>query len=233
MVGTGETSQAEAERKQWFRNSLFLCAGIYKQRPDGDWQYPGQRPGVDWHGHGYCSKKLTVLQDGRPVQIRVYKHRWILDGTNSTVHSRAEDDLPLIRYCTLIIFLRLWAWANATVGFHHRHEELEDLLYAGSDRTVQRWMQRAQIFALDTQQAIRLCVLERSEPRPMERLFAGGLSPPKGYMIDRCKNPSAAETLWRAFAMLLGATRAFGVNASILLAEAKRRCSRPKDSFLI
>jgi hypothetical protein len=67
----------------------------------------------------------------------------------------------------------------------------------------------------------------------MERLFVGGLSPPKGYMIDRCKNPSAAETLWRAFAMLLDATRALGINASILLAEAKRRCSRPKDGFLI
>jgi len=233
MVGTGGTSQSETERSQWFRNSLFLCAGIYRRRPDGDWQYPGQRPGVGWHGHGYCSKKLTVLEDGHPVQIRVYKHRWRLDGTNSTVHSRAEDDLPQIRYCTLIIFLRLWAWANATVGFHHRREEHEDLLYAGSDRTVQRWMQRAQIFALHTQQAIRLCVLERSEPRPKERLFVGGLSPPKGYMIDRCKNPSAAETLWRAFAMLNCATSELGVNASILLAEAKRRCSRPKDSFLI
>ena len=233
MVGTGEISQSERERSQWLRNSLFLCAGIYRRRPDGDWQYPGQRPGVGWHGHGYCSKKLTVLEDGHPVRIRVYKHRWILDGTNSTVHSRAEDDLPLIRHCTLIIFLRLWAWANAKVGFHHRREEHEDLLYAGSDRTVQRWMQRAQILALHTQQAIRLCVLERSEPRPKDRLFDGGLSPPKGYMIDRCKNPAAAETLWRAFAMLICATRELDVNASILLAEAKRRCSRPKDSFLI
>ena len=26
MVGTGETSEYEAERRQWFRNSLFLCA---------------------------------------------------------------------------------------------------------------------------------------------------------------------------------------------------------------
>ena len=233
MIGTGETSENERERSQWFRNSLFLCAGVYQKRPDGDWQYPGQRPGVGWHGHGYCSKKLTVLEDGHPVQIKVYKHRWRLDGTNNTVHSRAEDDLPLIRYCTLIIFLRLWAWANATVGFHHRREEQEDLMFAGSDRTVQRWMQRAQIFALDTQQAIRLCVLERSEPRPKERLFVGGLSPPRGYMIDRCKNPSAAETLWRAFAMLICETSELGVNASILLAEAKRRCSRAKDSFLI
>lgn len=106
-------------------------------------------------------------------------------------------------------------------------------MYAGSDRTVQRWMQRAKIFALHTQQAIRLCVLERSEPRPKERLFDGGLSPPRGYMIDRCKNPTAAETLWRAFAMLIRATSELGLNASILLAEAKRRCSRPKDSFLI
>jgi hypothetical protein len=233
MVGTGETSETKGERTQWLSNSLFLCAGIYEQRPNGEWRYKGERPAPGWHGHGYFSRKLTVLQNGHPIQITVNKHRWRLDGTNTTCHSRAEDDLPLIRYCTLIIVLRLWAWSDATVGFHHRREVHDDLLYAGSDRTVQRWMQRAQIFSLDTQQAIRLCVLERSEPRPMERLFEGGLSPPKGYMIVRSQNPSAAEALWRAFAMLICTTREYGVNASILLAEAKRRCSRPKDSFLI
>lgn len=233
MVGISGTSGSEGEQTQWLRNSLFLCAGVYEQRPDGDWQYTGERPASGWHGHGYFTKQLTVLQDGHPIQITLYKHRWRLDGTNTTSHSRPPDDLPLIRYCTLVIVLRLWAWANAIVGFHHRDEVHEDLLYAGSDRTVQRWMHRAQVLALDTQQAIRLCVIEISEPRPIERLFEGGLSPPKGHMLYRSKNPSAAEALWRAFAILLCAIRELGVNASILLAEARRRFSNPKDRFLI
>lgn len=233
MAGTVADPLVDDQIRQWCRDSLFVAAGVYKRRPNGDWQYNGSRPGEDWHGHGYCSKRLTVLVGGEPTWIRVHKHRWRRKGTNNTRHSRPPDDPGLVRFCTLIIVLRLWAYVSAATGFLHRSEVHPDLLDCGSDRTVQRWMSRAQGQALETQQAIRLAIIEKSEPRPMERLFRGGLSPPNGFHCRQWQNPPAAETLWRALAMLLVTARKLGTDVSILLAEARRRCSGQKDSFVI
>jgi len=233
VPGTTLEGQDDEERRRWSRNSLFAAAGVYRQRDDGHWQFDGQRPGADWHGHGYCTKYLTVLVGGKPARIQLYKHRWRLDGTNTTCHSRPPDDPWLVRFCTLVIVLRLWACVNAATGFHHRSEEHPDLLDCGSDRTVQRWLSRALDRALDTQQAIRLAVVEKSEPRPIERLFPGGLSPPESVVHRNWQNQPAVETLWRALAMLLVAARELGADVSILLAEARRRFSGPKDSWLI
>lgn len=233
MAGTrGESCLSDLYRR-WCRDSLFVAAGVYRPRGDGHWRYEGTRPGPSWHGHGYFSKQLTVLQGGKPMQIRVYKHRWRLDGSNTTCHSRPPDDLHLVRFCTLVIVLRLWAYVGTAVGFHQRPEVHPDLLDCGSDRTVQRWLSRARERAMDTQQAIRLATIERSEPRPMERLFEGGLSPPEGWVVHHRRNRPATETLWRALAMLLVTARELGADVSILLAEARRRFSEAKDSWLI
>jgi hypothetical protein len=233
MAGTaGEACLSDQDRR-WCRDSLFVAAGVYQRRPDGQWQYEGERPGASWHGHGYFSRQLTVLQDGKPIQIRVLKHRWRLDGSNTTCHSRPPDDLHLVRYCTLVIVLRLWAYVGAAAGFHHRTEVHPDLLDCGSDRTVQRWLRRALEQAKETQQAIRLTVIEKSEPRPMERLFRGGLSPPDSLACRHRQNHPTIETLWRALAMLLVTARELGADVSILLAEARRRFSRRKDRWLI
>lgn len=233
MAGTADQALRSEEQRQWCRDSLYLAAGMYEQRADGEWQFYGSRPAPGWHGHGYCSKRLTVLQGGKPTSIVIHKHRWRRGGTNETCHSRPPDDPRLVGSCTLVIVLRLWACLSAPGGFHHRTEMHPDLLDCGSDRTVQRWLRRALGLALETQQAIRLPIIERNEPRPMESLFPGGLSPPEGLLDRRWSNPSAVKTLWRALAMLFVAARELGADVSVLLAEARGRFSETEDSYLI
>ena len=214
-------------------DGLHMLSSGYRRRPDGSLQYDGERPGARWHAHGYFAVGMWMLADGVVRRAVLYKRRWLDPDAKVTCHSRPPDDPGLVRFCTLIIVLRLWAYVSGAMGFLHRSEVHPDLLDCGSDRTVQRWMSRAQGQALETQQAIRLAIIEKSEPRPMERLFRGGLSPPNGFHCRQWQNPPAAETLWRALAMLLVTARKLGTDVSILLAEARRRCSGQKDSFVI
>jgi hypothetical protein len=161
----------------WVRDSLFALSGIYTPLGNGEYVYYGERPGAGWHGHGYCEKTLTMLVGGAPVKVRLYKHRWRLAGTNETCHSRPPDDPVLLRCCTLIAFLVVWAWVSSPMGLHRHEAALEGLEGVVSERTVQRWTARAMSEALEIQQAIRLAVIEESEPRPVESMFEGGLSP--------------------------------------------------------
>lgn len=215
---------------QWVRDSLLALGGVYAPLENGEYAYYGERPAAGWHGHGYFCKTLTMLVDGEPVKVCVYKHRWRLDGTNTTCHSRPPDDPALVRFCTLIVFLRVWSWVGSTVGFHKRTELYEKLESGcGSDRTVQRWAKRAFDNALEIQQAIRLAIIEESEPRPVESLFEGGLSPPDAVTNRRWKSPESFKTLWRAYAMLLVASRKLARHASYLLAEARRRWPKSEE----
>ena len=216
----------------WVRDSLFALGGIYVPLRDGVFVFKGVRPGPGWHAHGSFPKTLTMLVDGMPVPVLLHKQRWRLAGTNHTCHSRPPDDPVLLRYCTLIVFLRVWAWVGSPVGFHKRgevHEGLES--GCGTDRTVQRWALLAMSEALAIQQAIRLSIIEESEPRPVESLFEGGLSPPDAVMKRRWRSPSDVETLWRAYAMLLVACKKLARHASYLLAGARRRWPTTKAPF--
>ncbi len=85
MPGTAGQSCLSDPYLRRCRDSLFVAVGMYQRRADGQWRYEGTRPGPGWHGHGYFRKQLTVLQDGSPVQIRVYKHRWRLDPLDSII----------------------------------------------------------------------------------------------------------------------------------------------------
>jgi hypothetical protein len=218
----------------WVGDSLFALGGIYTPLGNGDYAYYGERPGPGWHGHGYCEKTLTMLVGGTPVAVCLRKHRWRLVGTNETVHSRPPDDPVLLRFCTLIVFLRVWAWVGSEMGFYNRREVHEGLESGcGKDRTVQRWASRAIKDALSIQQAIRLSIIEEIEPRPVESLFEGGLSPPDAVMKRRWRSPADVETLWRAYAMLLVAARKLARHASYLLAEARRRWPTTQTPFAI
>lgn len=216
----------------WIRDSLFALGGIYTPLGNGEYIYFGERPGADWHGHGYCQKTLTMLVDGSPVKVLLHKHRWRFAGTNDTCHSRPPDDPELLRYCTLIVFLRVWGWVGSPVGFHRRREVHEGLESGcGTGRTVQRWTSRAMKEALEIQQAIRLSIIEESEPRPVESLFEGGLSPPQSMIHRAWQSAQSAEILWRAYAMLLVAARKLARHTSCLLAGARRRWTTTKTPF--
>ena len=232
MPGTEYGGRPDVGVDPWVRDSLFALGGIYTPLGNGEYVYYGERPDADWHGHGYFPKTLTMLAGGKPIKIRLRKHRWRLDGTNTTCHSRPPNDPILIRFCTLIVFLRVWAWVSSEAGFQKRKEIYEGLEECGSDRTVQRWTARALDNAMEIQQAIRLAIIEESEPRPVESLFAGGLSPPDAVIKRRWRSPSDVETLWRAYTMLLVGARKLAQHASYLLAEARRRWPKAEEKTL-
>lgn len=151
----------------WVRDSLFALGGVYRPYRKGEYVYFGTRPGPDWYGHGYFPKRLTMLVAGWAEQICIWKHRWIDTKTGATTHSRPPDDPELVRYCTLIVFLRVWGWVSSGAGFHNREEMFEGLeTGCGSDRTVQRWTSRAMSNGMEIQQAIRLSIIEERERAP-------------------------------------------------------------------
>ena len=223
----------DAERiREATRGSLFAVSGLYRVRSDGDLQYGGVRPDGGWDAHGYFPRWLWMLLDGRPVRRRLWKRRWLLPEEGRTCHSRPPDDAPLLRSCTLIVVLKLWALLDGTSGLHTSPEVLPELEGHVSPRTASRWLRRVLPRALELQQAVRRAVIERCEPRPIERLFPAGLSPPRGLVCRRWRDPSAVSTLWRALAVLFVGAIELSVPTALLLAEARGRCGTPGSSSL-
>ena len=220
MSGTYSVEQL----RQVVSASLFRVSLVYGRRPGGDLEYRGHRPGPDWHAHGYFSRRLWMLYRGRLVRRRMWKARWLDPKAGRTCHSRPPDDVASLSCCTLIVVLCLWSWMDGEEGVHRCQALLEDFEDRPAPRTVQRWMSRAQPFAMRIQQAIRLAVIERSEPRPMERMFPGGLSPPERLVRRPWRDPLRVVQLWRGLALLLGGALGLQTPVAVLLAEARGRC---------
>jgi hypothetical protein len=214
------------------RGSLFAVSGLYRVRCDGDLQYDGARPGEGWDAHGYFSRLLWMLVDGRLIRRRLWKRRWLLREVGRTCHSRPPEDVPSLWSCALIVVLKLWALLDGTSGLHTSPEVLPALEGHVSPRTTSRWLGRMLPRALELHQAMRRAVIERCEPRPIERLFPAGLSPPRGLQCRRWRDPSSVATLWRAFAIVLAGAIELSVPSALLLAEARGRCGTPGSSSL-
>lgn len=179
---------------------------------------------------------LWMLDLGRQqlVRKRIWKRRWFDPVVGQTCHSRPPDDAAQVWSCTLIIVLRLWAWLDSGQGLGRAPEALPELEEHPSVRTVGRWLARAADRAFDVLQAIRNAIIERSEPRPVERLFPGGLSPPPPLMHRRWRrDTSQIGHLWQAFAWLLGGAIDLTTPASLLLAEARGRRDATESTFPI
>jgi hypothetical protein len=207
-------------------SALFVSAGLFVKRPDGSFLFAGSRPDEGhWHGNGYFARFVWVLRGSTPVRVKLSKHRWRKVGTSSTCHSRPPEEALSLAACSTIVLLLIWAWLDSPLGLDHkdRHEVIAGLEQCGSRRTMQRRLHRLLPHALDIQQALRRAVLERCEPRPVEMIFEGGLSPPKVLMRRRWKDPSAVEVLWRALAILLRGALVLDVPIAHLLAEARGR----------
>ena len=210
-------------------SSLFLVGRIYERRSDGDLKFCGVRPGPGWQGHGYFPRRLWVLEGGQLRRCRLWKRRW-RHPAQGTCHSRPPDDLGRLSVCALAFVLALFGWLSGPGGVHTHEPVFPDLGSTPSPRTAQRWLARTLPQALATQQAIRLAVIERCEPRPVESLFPSGLSPPEGFSRRRWRDPPQAAILWRAFALLLGAASRLGTPAALLLAEARGRKSQGQST---
>ncbi len=228
MSGISQPSQLQ----HLIRDSLFEVSGEYRRRPGGELQFDGDRPGPDWHAHGYFSCRVWMLADGRPLQRRLWKRRWLLVGTTRTCHSCPPDVLPGIRFCSLVVTLKLWAWLDADAGLHKYPEFVDGLRGCGSRRSVQRWLRKLLPRAMDIQQAIRLAVINRCEPRPLERIFPCGLDPPLRVHRKRWRDGSLVYPLWTALAMLFGASNDLEIPIATLLAEARGRCDRTENASM-
>ena len=143
-------------------------------------------------------------------------------GRTHTCHSRAPNEMAQLSMGALGYVIAIFGWLQATVGLHRHTPLLEDLRQRPSSRTLQRWLKRALPNARKTQQAFRLAVIERCEPRPVETLFPRGLSPP---VEDRrpWRDLPAVSGLWQAYAFIIGASMRLSIPAAILLAEARGR----------
>jgi hypothetical protein len=213
------------------QGSLLAVTGMYRVRRDGDLQYDGVRPdggaGRRWVAHGYFSRLLWMLLDGERVRRVLWKRRWLSPDETHTCHSRPPEDVPSLGCVALIVVLKLWAGLDGGEGLCNSDDVLPDLQGQVHERTVERWLHRALPHALEIEQSIRRAVLERCEPRPVERLFPTGLSPPEGLLRRRWRDPSLVGILWRALALLLVGAVELSVPAALLLAEARGRCGTP------
>lgn len=211
-------------------SSLFIASGQYLRGPDGDLSYEGIRPGSSWHGHGRFARRRWMLDRGRLVRRRLWKARWRDPATGKTCHSRPPDEAGAVWSCTLIIALKLWAWLDGG-GLLTSRDVVEDLEGHPSTRTVQRWLARSLDHSLEILHFIRMAVIERCEPRPVEHLFPSGLSPPAGLCRRRWRRPMETGHLWRACAWLFGGAIALALPASVLLAEARGRKSATETRY--
>jgi hypothetical protein len=212
-------------------SSLCVAGRVYTRRPDGDLGFNGERPGPGWHAHGCFPRRLWMLEDGRLVRRRLWKRRWRDPRTGGTVHSRPPDDAAQVWSCTLVVLLKLWAWLDGSLLAGH--EVVPELAAHGGFRTVQRWGRRAAARAAEVLHYIRLSVIERSEPRPVEHLFPSGLAPPDRLLRRRWRQPHETKRLWQALAWLFAGAIALSTPASLLLAEARGRMSVTEASFPI
>jgi len=213
--------------------SLCFLGGGYEIIGEGQIRWPGERPGPGWHGHGWLRVRRSVLLGGRLCRVELSKHRWMEVDTGRTCHSRPPDEVPMSRYCALVMVLELLCWLTSPHGVERYKAPFPGLESLIDRRSVQRWLARALKRSMESQQAARRALIEKNEPRPFEKLFPGGLSPPDTLLRRPWRAPNAVVELWRGLTILvIGAARA-GFRTSILLAEARGRHTPAENPWLI
>jgi hypothetical protein len=212
-------------------DSFVFVSPKYDIDDDGRLVHRGDRPaededGVHWQGHGYTDSSPWVLRDGRYVRVQLRKHRWTRADRTGTVTSQPPDLVPRRRVDALVVASLLLEAMTASVGLHSR-----EVPTARSRRQLQRDLAAACELAEPTQHAVRLALMHRSSPRPVESLWEGGLDPPP-ELARRCRHPGA-PVAWRALEMVRRGAEQLGIPATALVVEARRRWTGPEDRFLI
>jgi hypothetical protein len=214
--------------------SLVFLDPRFEWVSGGVWSWEGERPGPGWHAHGWTSARLTIaIGGGESRTITLLKRRWLNPDPHAsprTVHDRPPDDLGT-RYDAVIVAAVLWCWLQGERGVH----TFELPFHQGpSARTVLRWHRKARPNALGTQHAIRERLIERHEPRPIEQLFPGGVSPPGCTRRRGWRDLGRTSTLCRGLTLLFrGAGRlSRSIPTPALLAEARGKVTHPRTTVL-
>ncbi len=210
--------------------SLFLVSGMYRRRGGGALQFDGERPGPQWRAHGYFWRFLRVIAPDGLRRVRLFKRRWFNPESKRTCHSRPPDDFGRVSVCGLSFLLLLHGWLLGSEGRRPQDEVMAELDCSVSRRSRQRWLRRALPHALQIQQDCRRAVIDRCEPRPVEKLFPRGLSPPEQVLKRNWQDPQAVTILCRGLATLFVGAVELAVPPAILLAEARGRSAGPENS---
>ncbi len=184
-----------------------------------------------YHSHGGFLRWLKTFVNDRIERIRLRKPRYLCLSCHQTFSLDPPEILPYKRYSSFLIVLCLWSYLVSMAGMHHclPGEVSEDI----SVRTVARHLSLAKALAVETQQAIREVLIRKTEPRPVEELFPGGLDPPESLRRKQSTEPDTASTLWRALYMLRQGAQALPIDPRALLAWANQTSQRKKRSFLL
>jgi hypothetical protein len=196
--------------------------GRYPRR-GGIWLWEGARPGPGWHRHDWRPLRLPCIGLNGVWKQVIYRRRWRLAGTGRTVQDRCPDEVLGARVSVLVLLVKLWVYLSSGRGVQTYDEVVEDLEGIGARRTVQRWLGGLAPRGLELQQALRTAVIERLEPRSVEDLFPGGVSPPWSIGCRRWKGLAQVYSLATALTFLFAGAFALQTPATVLLAEAHRR----------
>ena len=192
-------------------------------RQGGMWLWEGPCPGSDWHRHDWRPVALPFLGLNGLWRQRIFRRRWLLRGTTQTTQDHSPDEVLGARGSLLVVAVKLWTYLSSGRGVQTYDEVVDDLERVGARRTVQRWLRGLVPGALRLQQALRTAVIERLEPRSVEELFPGGVSPPWSLGCRRWKAPEGVYSLATGLTFLFAGAVALSTTATVLLAEAHRR----------
>jgi len=211
---------------------VFRSGKIYVYRGEAPAECPrcGSRR-ERYHSHGGFLRWLRTFVDGRIKRIRLRKPRFLCLACQQTFSLHPPEVLAYKGYSSFLIVLCLWSYLVSMGGMHHclPGEVSEDI----STRTVARHLRSAKALAVETQQAIREVLIRKTEPRPVEDLFPGGLDPPVSLRRKQNKEPDSAGTLWRALFMLRQGAQSLSIDPRTLLAWAQQTSRAKKRSFLL
>ena len=190
-----------------------------------------ESPEGRYHSHGGFLRWLKTLVAGRVQRIRLRKPRFLCLTCGKTFSLHPPETLPRKSFCSFLILLFLWSYLTSSEGLHRAlpGEFAEDV----SARTLARYLRSAKGVSTETQQFIREVLIQKTEPRPVEELFPGGLDPPESLRRKQSKEPDTAWTLWRALHMLRQGAQALSIDPRTLLAWANQTSRAKNRLFLL
>ena len=221
-----------------FRDGFIFASGEYFLH-QGAYTAIAQRPNAcnkcqdesgAFYAHGRFKRGLFTFKNHTITKIKIWKNRWLCLCCNRTMSNGPPDILPHMPYCTSVIVVILWSYLNGNKGIHDSIPPQLD--YAPSPRTLARYLKRAKVVCKETYQAIKEVLLEMRRPRPWDKAFAQGLSPPE-RLNKWHRKPEASTNLWRALAMLLTNSDAFLDTPCFLMARAITKIQNKNSSFLL